>query len=181
MGSDDTEVNGHLDDHDPFNAKGIVSPASLEDAAALCYPWSSDFDGEGCDNCGNMFEKHFQKYCTQERRMVVKSIDRPLLYGHDSISCPFLDLCGWCMYCNKHGADLEDPTGHLHNIFAAFNAGKQPYCSCCQECHYSSFMKDKEGSAQLLALSDLFDIPSYSKDVYKDVYSKSIEYFMTFH
>ncbi|MCP5016369.1 MAG: hypothetical protein GY938_14055, partial [Ketobacter sp.] len=30
MGSDDTEVNGHLDDHDPFNAKGPVSPASCK-------------------------------------------------------------------------------------------------------------------------------------------------------
>jgi hypothetical protein len=193
MGSGDTEVNGHLDDHDPFNAKGPVSPASCKtvegDASGCCavveipspslvstslvvgnvsipsgyYPWTSDFDGEGCNNCENIFEKYFQQLSTQEQSIIFNNIDRPLLYGHDSTLCPFFNLRGQCRYCNKPGTDLNNSgiinpelrtSGHLHWIIDSFEAG-DPDCSCCMECDYSTFMKDKEGGDQLVALVEL--------------------------
>ena len=55
------------------------------------------------------------------------------LYGHTLDKCPFSDLRDECRHCKTPGKFLNSGI-HLYSM-------QEEECSCCNECHYTQFIR----------------------------------------
>ena len=146
----------------------IQSPSSasmvVEDASTQSAPrgWIVD---KGCTNCHNFLERRFEE-ASWERKTWFFNRSRPGLYGHMSDECPFSDLReAQCHHCKTPGKFLNKG---IH-----YYVMQEEECSCCDECHYSQFVRFGNDSLfELMVIAEMAPDPKIplTDGEYEDTY-----------